>query len=134
MLESVISSYLCSNKRRAYGISYGIQSHGAGDRGRDVPHHRAVPSARGQGRVLLRRALLVGVPCNGDRVGRRVGRRAAYPVVYPAGRVGRFVALVDRRAVRTARACRQGLVSGQSRPEGKIGLSGEVCRRAPYCI
>ena len=56
-----------------------------------------------------------------SRGDRGVGRRAAYPLVHPAGRLGRVVALVDRRAVRAARTCGEGMVPGQSEPEEEIG-------------
>ena len=103
------------------GISDGIQPYGAGDRRRYVSDHRSVPPLRNQGRILLRRALLVVFPVDGRRGDRGVGRRAAYPLVHPAGRLGRVVALVDRRAVRAARTCGEGMVPGQSEPEEEIG-------------
>ena len=61
-----------------------------------------------------------GFPRDGDRGDRRVGGRAPYPVVHPAGRVGRLVALVDRRTVRTASARGQRLVPSQPQAAGEI--------------
>ena len=43
-----------------------------------------------------------------------------HPLVHIAGRVGRLVALVHRRAVRTAQARGQGVVSQKSQPEIRV--------------
>lgn len=58
---------------------------------------------------------------------RRFDRRAAHPLVDAAGRVGRLVAVVDRRTVRTARARGQRLVSEESQAEIACAHAGYAC-------
>ena len=58
---------------------------------------------------------------------RRFDRRAAHPLVDAAGRVGRLVAVVDRRTVRTARARGQRLVSEEPQAEIACAHAGYAC-------
>ena len=55
------------------------------------------------------------------------GSIAAHPLVDAAGRVGRLVAVVDRRTVRTARARGQRLVSEEPQAEIACAHAGYAC-------
>ena len=110
-----------------HGIFSAIQPHRNRHRHRHLSDHRHLSPDGHQGRILFRGENLVAVPRDGNCRRRRFDRRAAHPLVDAAGRVGRLVAVVDRRTVRTARARGQRLVSEEPQAEIACAHAGYAC-------
>lgn len=85
--------------------------YGTYNRHSDIPHNRDFPPLSDQGRILFRCAHMVGFCTIGSGYDCGIAADGEYTRFNAFGCVGSIVVLEHRRTLRTAQACRKGVVS-----------------------